>query len=43
MRFANNSQLFNDALELAGAGRIVLIGFDGDKHRQTESQVALRQ
>ena len=43
MRFANNSQLFNDALELAGPGRIVLIGFDGDKYRQTESQVALRQ
>ena len=41
MHFENTWQLFNDALELAGPGRVVLTGFDGDKHRQTESQLAL--
>jgi len=43
MYLENARQLFNDALELAGPGRVVLIGFDGDKHRETQSQLALRE
>ena len=43
MHFENTRKLFNDALELAGPGRVVLIGFDGDKHCETQSQLALRE